>query len=483
MPTDQDETLLIFRIDRIPCAVAAASVQSIVMPPPQLTQPPGSDRGRPGIFRHADQVYAVVDLHQRFGIDAPRQGLGRLLLHQNGLRRHALWVDEIVGLVHSAQGQWAPLPPYLQQTLFQRGLLHQREIVLCTTLQALLAMHDAGPIRHHLESLHRTQAAASSIRTEVVASTERASPASVAAIAETTPLTAGLTAGKDATPRTTPPAKGKGPLRTARSGGGGRPSSPARKPLCPPTPAAPRHSPTNPQQRASAPPRRVAAATTRAAPLPQAAQASPHPTAPAPVTTHQGEGRWLPWALLALLLLATAGAALYLLAATPLPDTTRPSPLPVAPPSPSPQQVSPRELPPPVTASAPQEPPHHGKAALQIERDEEGTINLIIEREQIRPRRATAAAPLAAAETPARTGAWDGDGMEGPLLADADWPEPAALPAPCDCTHIVVKGDTLWDIAEHYTHSAFNYPELARQSGIRNPHRIYPGNKVRIIVR
>jgi nucleoid-associated protein YgaU len=72
---------------------------------------------------------------------------------------------------------------------------------------------------------------------------------------------------------------------------------------------------------------------------------------------------------------------------------------------------------------------------------------------------------------------------EAPLLPDADWPVPASLPEPCDCTHIVVKGDTLWAIAKQYTNNAYNYPELARQSGIRNPHRIYPGDTVRIIVR
>ena len=49
--------------------------------------------------------------------------------------------------------------------------------------------------------------------------------------------------------------------------------------------------------------------------------------------------------------------------------------------------------------------------------------------------------------------------------------------------YTVVKGDTLWDIAEFYTGNAFNYPELAKRSGIKNPDRIYPGDKVRIIIR
>lgn len=48
-------------------------------------------------------------------------------------------------------------------------------------------------------------------------------------------------------------------------------------------------------------------------------------------------------------------------------------------------------------------------------------------------------------------------------------------------THVVVKGDTLWDIAERYVKDPFRYPELARLSGIKNPDLIYPGDIVRII--
>ncbi len=49
-----------------------------------------------------------------------------------------------------------------------------------------------------------------------------------------------------------------------------------------------------------------------------------------------------------------------------------------------------------------------------------------------------------------------------------------------EVVHIVVKGDTLWAIAKKYVHDPFRYPELARLSKIRNPDRIYPGNRVRI---
>ena len=48
--------------------------------------------------------------------------------------------------------------------------------------------------------------------------------------------------------------------------------------------------------------------------------------------------------------------------------------------------------------------------------------------------------------------------------------------------HKVVKGDTLWDIAKRYVNDPFLYPELARMSNIKNPHLIFPGNRIRIIV-
>jgi chemotaxis signal transduction protein/LysM repeat protein len=48
-------------------------------------------------------------------------------------------------------------------------------------------------------------------------------------------------------------------------------------------------------------------------------------------------------------------------------------------------------------------------------------------------------------------------------------------------THIVVKGDTLWDIAARYLGNPFRYPELAELSRIKNPHWIYPGDIIRII--
>lgn len=56
-------------------------------------------------------------------------------------------------------------------------------------------------------------------------------------------------------------------------------------------------------------------------------------------------------------------------------------------------------------------------------------------------------------------------------------------PSETEYVHIVVKGDTLWDIAEKYLGNPFRYPQLAELSHIRDPDWIYPGDRVRILLK
>jgi len=52
-----------------------------------------------------------------------------------------------------------------------------------------------------------------------------------------------------------------------------------------------------------------------------------------------------------------------------------------------------------------------------------------------------------------------------------------------EIVHLVVKGDTLWDIAAKYLGDPFLYPELAKLSRINDPDLIYPGDLIRIIIK
>lgn len=67
------------------------------------------------------------------------------------------------------------------------------------------------------------------------------------------------------------------------------------------------------------------------------------------------------------------------------------------------------------------------------------------------------------------------------MSVPAKKPEKKTKPNKQEIIHIVVKGDTLWAIAERYVNDPYKYSSLAKLSKIKNPDRIYPGNRVRIL--
>ena len=99
-------------------------------------------------------------------------------------------------------------------------------------------------------------------------------------------------------------------------------------------------------------------------------------------------------------------------------------------------------------------------------------------------RRARAAARAArAARTSERQGLilGDGDGSydyEGGSVSVAPGGQPAEVPE----THVVQKGDTLWDLSSRYYRNAWGWPKMwSYNPQITNPHWIYPGDTLRIL--
>lgn len=59
---------------------------------------------------------------------------------------------------------------------------------------------------------------------------------------------------------------------------------------------------------------------------------------------------------------------------------------------------------------------------------------------------------------------------------------PASAPTEGEVSHVVKKGDTLWDIANAYLKDPFRWPEVFQRNTdvVENPHWIYPGEVIRI---
>jgi len=114
---------------------------------------------------------------------------------------------------------------------------------------------------------------------------------------------------------------------------------------------------------------------------------------------------------------------------------------------------------PPATSGLPAVvPPKPAPAPRQIVSIKSESLTLTVERPAESDTRPAAAKPAAAAST--------------------------ALPADSNTrTHVVVRGDTLWDIAKKHVGDPYRYPELAEFSNIHNPDLIYPGDIVRIELR
>ncbi len=63
------------------------------------------------------------------------------------------------------------------------------------------------------------------------------------------------------------------------------------------------------------------------------------------------------------------------------------------------------------------------------------------------------------------------------------WPTLTAVTAgPDEVTHVVKRGDTLWDLAKAYLKDPFRWPDVFQRNTdiVENPHWIYPGENIRI---
>jgi chemotaxis signal transduction protein len=512
----EERSWLVFRLGPHVMCASTLDVEGIVGSTP-VTRLPFTPDYVLGTFMFRDRVASAISLRRkldvRSGEDSAR---GPFIVARVGDELAAFWVDEVKDVIAAHDTSWQAMPDMLRDGVFDRYTITRDELILHTSFAALLApgancmpvgvaggtlapaaepnqaprieaggaqgSEGSSPIEpnHSQEDLPRApseQAGASAGEPEAPAPQPAADPA-------------GAPASHDVPPRS-PPAPSTVRPRGAtvvrldpashRRRKAGR--APGDEPACAESTsalmAAARTS-SSEQAHASEGTEhedarssvlRIDASRPRYEGEPDSAQADvARPAVPA-----RPSRRALLGAALAIIAAAVVGYALW-----PAGETGLRSSLPVAGP------VRPREPAPEPARPAPVQPASllaqgPGMTASKDERSDaeaqsaardapaEAKRVVTLETEALtvtieRPAKPAARAP----RTP----------PESPRSAAAAKPAPAA--AQEGIVHVVVRGDTLWDISRKHLGNPYRYPELVRLSGIRNPNLIHPGDIVRI---
>lgn len=528
MDADDHNALLLFRVGPVCCCAPSRPVAAVVTPPP-LHRPPGTDALHPGVFRHVSGLVRVLDLRIGFGTPAEDNAASRIIVADVAGAPTGFAVDEILDVLAWPKEGWGNLPPLVPRRLFRGTLEHGGRLYLYTEFARLNGIDAPGILHGYLQGLDRPAASAS---------------AAAAPDTPPSPAPAGAPPDPSATAADRRPAAARpAPSAVPRSVPAERPAAPAR-PSAVPAPTRKRSRAPAEGERAARPapqrpperPRTPAPAATHRPPPAQLAPSPPVASRPRPVGTNTpaprlntesehspsspsppsrqpealsggGAGWLLGGALLLVLGLAGwLGRGAWVeneppTVALSLPTSAALAPVP-EPPSPVPETR--QEIPDPADrdleparpaerasdtpdSEAPQAPPPARPAyRAEIHKDSQG-ITLVLHQP-----RAPQAGPPAAAPRPPAPAAGTTPPSSPPVEAPPP-PEAATTPPPPrrppeavhvqrEIVHIVVRGDTLWDIAARYVHDPFRYPELARLSRIRNPDLIYPGDRVRILV-
>jgi chemotaxis signal transduction protein/LysM repeat protein len=534
-----DRKLLLFSVGPVACCADSFAIHRIIDPPAQLVHLPGRSH-HPAIFRHEGRLVTVLDVRSLFGLDpgAKRQQPEKLIITEIDAVLYGFWVDEVQSIISAGGGKWGMLPGVVPRTLFDAAFNYQDQLVLHIDFSRLIHAEatswiDASGLFPVEEE--PAEVAESSI-SEAVADTGKALEKQNEVISEKLLSPVAETHTRASVQQ---PVKAK-PVPTIRPVSRKPPKVPT------PIPKLEIKSKRETGQiDVSAPGSRTRSISSSSG-AHQSEPASSHHQPVVPGSSAIFVMGWLIIAviLIGLLLYVLWPDTVQSLAERPvsssqviIPETPAYGgalPAPIA-------SVTNAEVPPPAL-SEDSEPEKWGDGVRAIKPssqqpeslpeetssgiDEEETPvgpHATIERQghmvtitlrEAQVQTADELAPIAAQGIPdsddetsvpqltpeqalteeasvaERSEQKEDSGImisEAPSQTDAG-PVVAAPPplAPHarseEIIHIVVKGDTLWDIAQRYIHDPYRYPELARLSNIKNPDLIYPGDRVRILI-
>lgn len=153
----KQQSLLTFRIGPVLCCAPSLPVQSIITPP-KLTHPPGSDSSQPGIFKHGSHIVKVINLRQKFGVELSEQTQpGNLIITIFEKESFAFWVDQILDVFDFPTEGWGGLPTAIPRGVFSRTLLLNNKIHLYSEFEKLASINDLGYLKQYIQQLKKSE--------------------------------------------------------------------------------------------------------------------------------------------------------------------------------------------------------------------------------------------------------------------------------------------------------------------------------------
>ncbi|MDH5570741.1 MAG: chemotaxis protein CheW [Gammaproteobacteria bacterium] len=157
---NDSDALVVFRVGPVYCCAPTMAVISIIMPP-EFTALPGATISEPGIFKSSHGLVHVVDLRKRFGVDEEnRDTVGRIIVAEVESGRDGFWVDEIVDIVQFPMKGWGVVPVYIPRDVFLKTLMLDGVIHLYTDFDCLHKLKTNGFLRAYIENINREHSGA-----------------------------------------------------------------------------------------------------------------------------------------------------------------------------------------------------------------------------------------------------------------------------------------------------------------------------------
>ena len=444
------DALLLFSVGPVLVCAPTLSVVSVLLPP-VLHKPPGSDANHPGVFRHSCGMVSVVDLRQRFGVDAKdwRQP-GCMVVTEISGGHAGFWVDEVLDVTQWPQHGWGKLPALVPRRMFKQTLLRAADIFLYADFEELYLCKQSGYLREHIAQIKQKQAASVPVpqiaNTAADASQNRVSqPHHVVQQPEFQPVTHNTSSNTPAVTRPVVPMNISQRVDKPTPAKKIQPINVSAKTI---SMVASHHKPVAMEDVSSITQNSLQhnALTATQKIAERIAQQQPGQI----INNPDSSSRYLVAAVSALFV-GIAVIIIYSLTNTPMPAMKPVTEFTVV------QQTQ--------TPPSSHEVGQHNAYQASIAHDNEGIVIVVDEEVEDEKNLAMQEPVPVPAAQPDVTTAQKLPGNEKIII------------------HVVVKGDTLWAIANQYVRDPWRYPELARLSSIKNPHRIYPGNKVKIIKR